>query len=626
MHPYTLTPLHPYTLAPEYFFSQRVKRSVFLITFSGPPKLDETLRKLLKAEKIESYVDGKTSYTHLALHTYKQIRAITIRNLFDRHNAAMLSDKQRIILRNPSDVESSIMFFSRREGETIQGSAFYRRIQEAKHRGLIGQYFSWPATAQEVEECRANKEEHFRAFEKASPLAASAPERQGKKLAGASTPAAAAEPKKGGRQKRIAVFQPSPLPRKTRRGAAGAIAAPPAAAGAIAAPPAAACSIADLPEARPVVLSVEPLEVNDPRYGEIVARCAAQERRLRDMERRLQDLQAADPSRLDGIEDAVEQRLYSRLSEALGAADTRSRLERVEKFVDAQAQLDVLARLERVENVVEAGSVVQEAERQRMAKEFGDRLGKLEEGANILEGDSADHGERLDYLENQQEGDERRLECAEMSISEAADRFDKLEEAREEAEERLKRLEEARIASEARLEGAMALSSASAARDEASKTREDANSGRISELERSLADRLSNIEQRLSWGMLSAGEQLRQDLTERIARAEAAAAGQPDVRGVVGEALRVFHETHLLSKADVNALAQRVLQLEAAGRAETDALRARATELERENAALKAVGRACERERAERSEQMDFLIRNGMMPSISGGPGRELGP
>ena len=82
----------------------------------------------------------------------------------------------------------------------------------------------------------------------------------------------------------------------------------------------------------------------------------------------------------------------------------------------------------------------------------------------------------------------------------------------------------------------------------------------------------------------------------------------------------------MLSKADVNALAQRVLQLEAAGRAETDALRARATELERENAALKAVGRACERERAERSEQMDFLIRNGMMPSISGGPGRELGP
>ena len=614
MHPYTLTPLHPYTLAPEYSFSQRVKRSVFLITFSGPPKLDETLRKLLKAEKIESYVDGKTSYTHLALHTYKQIRAITIRNLFDRHNAAMLSDKQRIILRNPSDVESSIMFFSRREGETIQGSAFYRRIQEAKHRGLIGQYFSWPATAQEVEECRANKEEHFRAFEKASPLAASAPERQGKKLAGASTPAAAAEPKKGQRQKRIAVFQPSPLPRKTRRGAAGAIAAPPAA----------ACSIADLPEARPVVLSVEPLEVNDPRYGEIVARCAAQERRLRDMERRLQDLQAADHSRLDGIEDAVEQRLYSRLSEALGAADTRSRLERVEKFVDAQAQLDVLARLERVENVVEAGSVVQEAERQRMAKEFGDRLGKLEEGANILEGDSADHGERLDYLENQQEGDERRLECAEMSISEAADRFDKLEEAREEAEERLNRLEQARIASEARLEGAMALSSASAARDEASKTREDANSGRISELERSLADRLSNIEQRLSWGMLSAGEQLRQDLTERIARAEAAAAGQPDVRGVVGEALRVFHETHLLSKADVNALAQRVLQLETAGRAETDALRARATELERENAALTA--RACERGRAERSEQMDFLIRNVMMPSISGGPGRELGP
>ena len=41
-------------------------------------------------------------------------------------------------------------------------------------------------------------------------------------------------------------------------------------------------------------------------------------------------------------------------------------------------------------------------------------------------------------------------------------------------------------------------------------------------------------------------------------------------------------------------------------------------------ATLKA--RACERGRAERSEQMDFLIRNVMMPSISGGPGRELGP
>ena len=554
-HPCTLTPLHPCTLAPEYFPLQKVKRSFFLITFSGAPKFCENLRKSLNAEKIESYIDAKTSYTHMMLHTHKQMRVTTIYNIITRHNAAMLSDKQRIILRNPSEFEESIMFFSRKEGESMQDCAFYRRIQQAKDHSVIGHYHSWPSTAQEIEECRINKQEQCKALRIGSPRRP------------APAPAPETQAKKGGRQKRVATILPSPRACKTRRAAAAEL-----------------LEARELPEARPVVLSVEPIQVNDPRYGEIVAHCAAQERRLRETERLLQELQ------------------------------------------ESLKQSDMRERLERVENVVEAGSVVQEAERQRMAKEFGDRLGKLEEGANILEGDSADHGERLDYLENQQEGDERRLECAEMSISEAADRFDKLEEAREEAEERLKRLEEARVASEARLEGAMALSSASAARDEASKTREDANSGRISELERSLADRLSNIEQRLSWGMLSAGEQLRQDLTERIARAEAAAAGQPDVRGVVGEALRVFHETHLLSKADVNALAQRVLQLEAAGRAETDALRARATELERENAALKAVGRACERERAERSEQMDFLIRNGMMPSISGGPGRELGP
>ena len=554
-HPCTLTPLHPCTLAPEYFPLQKVKRSFFLITFSGAPKFCENLRKSLNAEKIESYIDAKTSYTHMMLHTHKQMRVTTIYNIITRHNAAMLSDKQRIILRNPSEFEESIMFFSRKEGESMQDCAFYRRIQQAKDHSVIGHYHSWPSTAQEIEECRINKQEQCKALRIGSPRRP------------APAPAPETQAKKGGRQKRVATILPSPRACKTRRAAAAEL-----------------LEARELPEARPVVLSVEPIQVNDPRYGEIVAHCAAQERRLRETERLLQELQ------------------------------------------ESLKQSDMRERLERVENVVEAGSVVQEAERQRMAKEFGDRLGKLEEGANILEGDSADHGERLDYLENQQEGDERRLECAEMSISEAADRFDKLEEAREEAEERLKRLEQARVASEARLEGAMALSSASAARDEASKTREDANSGRISELERSLADRLSNIEQRLSWGMLSAGEQLRQDLTERIARAEAAAAGQPDVRGVVGEALRVFHETHLLSKADVNALAQRVLQLEAAGRAETDALRARATELERENAALKAVGRACERERAERSEQMDFLIRNGMMPSISGGPGRELGP
>ena len=554
-HPCTLTPLHPCTLAPEYFPLQKVKRSFFLITFSGAPKFCENLRKSLNAEKIESYIDAKTSYTHMMLHTHKQMRVTTIYNIITRHNAAMLSDKQRIILRNPSEFEESIMFFSRKEGESMQDCAFYRRIQQAKDHSVIGHYHSWPSTAQEIEECRINKQEQCKALRIGSPRRP------------APAPAPETQAKKGGRQKRVATILPSPRACKTRRAAAAEL-----------------LEARELPEARPVVLSVEPIQVNDPRYGEIVARCAAQERRLRETERLLQELQ------------------------------------------ESLKQSDMRERLERVENVVEAGSVVQEAERQRMAKEFGDRLGKLEEGANILEGDSADHGERLDYLENQQEGDERRLECAEMSISEAADRFDKLEEAREEAEERLNRLEQARVASEARLEGAMALSSASAARDEASKTREDANSGRISELERSLADRLSNIEQRLSWGMLSAGEQLRQDLTERIARAEAAAAGQPDVRGVVGEALRVFHETHLLSKADVNALAQRVLQLEAAGRAETDALRARATELERENAALKAVGRACERERAERSEQMDFLIRNGMMPSISGGPGRELGP
>ena len=572
-HPCTLTPLHPCTLAPEYFPLQKVKRSFFLITFSGAPKFCENLRKSLNAEKIESYIDAKTSYTHMMLHTHKQMRVTTIYNIITRHNAAMLSDKQRIILRNPSEFEESIMFFSRKEGESMQDCAFYRRIQQAKDHSVIGHYHSWPSTAQEIEECRINKQEQCKALRIGSPRRP------------APAPAPETQAKKGGRQKRVATILPSPRACKTRRAAAAEL-----------------LEARELPEARPVVLSVEPIQVNDPRYGEIVARCAAQERRLRETERLLQELQ------------------------------------------ESLKQSDMRERLERVENVVEAGSVVQEAERQRMAKEFGDRLGELEEKTNTLDGESADYSERIFYFERIQERDEGRLESAEMSITEATDRFDKLEEAREEtevrikrleesreeSEVRIKRLEEARVASEARLEGAMALSSASAARDEASKTREDANARRLGELENSLAERLSNIEERLSWGMLSAvregSEQLRQELTERIARAEAAAAGQQDVRGVVGEALRVFHETHLLSKADVNALAQRVLQLEAAGRAETDALRARATELERENAALKAVGRACERERAERSEQMDFLIRNGMMPSISGGPGRELGP
>ena len=94
------------------------------------------------------------------------------------------------------------------------------------------------------------------------------------------------------------------------------------------------------------------------------------------------------------------------------------------------------------------------------------------------------------------------------------------------------------------------------------------------------------------------------------------------MRFVVSDALRAFHDTYMQGKADLSALGMRVMQLEVAGRG--DAMRARVTELERENAALKGAGAASER--LPRSEAMDFRICRGEMPAISRGLGSALSP
>ena len=180
-----------------------------------------------------------------------------------------------------------------------------------------------------------------------------------------------------------------------------------------------------------------------------------------------------------------------------------------------------------------------------------------------------------------------------------------------------------------------AVLSASAAREEACKTREEANAARISEFERRLGEGLERVERdglsrhdavlnSMHNSALSLRLEVAGQIGERVARLEEAAGGQRDMRFVVSDALRAFHDTYMQGKADLSALGMRVMQLEVAGRGDADAMRARVAELERENAALKGAGAASER--LPRSEAMDFRICRGEMPAISRGLGSALSP
>ena len=574
--------------------------------------LDPNLRKILKAEHIESCVDAQTSYTHLALHTHTQMRVSTIQNIIYRHNLEMLSERLKIILRKPSAVEDPIMVFSRNYGESLNDCAYFRRIQQARERGR--DYHYWPSTDEDHAECYANKEA-------AKKLKAAAP-----------PPEAAASPKD--RKKRMATVRFIASPPKERRllcannseGPRRRADTPPPQAGTEAPPPQAGA------EAMPTVLSIEPFEMRDDRFDELADRCSGLESQLRGMEARL--LEIVD-RRLAAVADF--KRLVAELvDERFGGIEAR--LDRA----DADAIIEEAGR-QKLEEAVRAGEAgrqkLEEAVRAGAVARAGaeERLWRLEKELKSVMSEQVDSGERLDFLDNFSEETNRRLDSLEGSgaYDDLRARVGSLETTAADGVDRLGRLEQSRAAAEGRLEGALAVAAASAAREEACKTREEANAARIAEFERRLSEGLERVERdahsrhdaelnskhnsALSLRLEVAGQ-----IGERVARLEEAAGGQRDMRFVVSDALRAFHDTYMQGKADLSALGMRVMQLEVAGRGDADAMRARVAELERENAALKGAGAASER--LPRSEAMDFRICRGEMPAISRGLGSALSP
>jgi len=618
--------------------------------------LDPNLRKLLKAEHIESYVDAQTSYTHLALHTHTQMRVSTIQNFIYRHNLQMVSERLKIILRKPSAVEDSIMVFSRNYGECLNDCAYFRRIHQAKERG--SDYHYWPRTDEDHAECHANKEA-------AKKLKAAAPP----------PPEAAASPKD--RKKRMPTVRFIASPAKERRllcannseGPRRRADTPPPRVAAAAPPPRAAA------DAMPTVLSIEPFEMRDDRFDELADRCSGLETQLRGMESRLFEIvdrrlaAVADFKRLvaelvDERFGAIEARLDRADADAIIEEAGRQKLEEAGRQKLEEAVRAGEAGRQKLEEAVRAGEAgrqkLEEAVRAGAVARAGaeERLWRLEKELKSVMSEQVDSGERLDSLDNFSEETNRRLDSLEGSSAydDLSARVGSLETTAADGVERLGRLERARAAAEGRLEGALAVAAASAAREEACKTREEANAARIAEFERRLSEGLERVERdahsrhdavlnSMHNSALSLRLEVAGQIGERVARLEEAAAGQRDMRFVVSDALRAFHDTYMQGKADLSALGMRVMQLEVAGRGDADAMRAlgmrvmqlevagrgdadamraRVTELERENAALEGAGAASER--LPRSEAMDFRICRGEMPAISRGLGSALSP
>ena len=138
---------------------QEIQKYVFFIKYSGSNGFDEDFKKTLGIKRYESFVDVMDSYVNAVITTHVPMRPLSVKRIIEGYNEARPKDKQ-IILRAHSAVEDEIMTLSRKEGETLKKSCFYRRIIAAKERNDPS-YRIWPGNSEEVKNRNLNKELHI---------------------------------------------------------------------------------------------------------------------------------------------------------------------------------------------------------------------------------------------------------------------------------------------------------------------------------------------------------------------------------------------------------------------------------------------------------------------------------
>ena len=83
---------------------------------------------LLDLRRVDGCIDSKLTYHKVVVFTQREIRTSTLKSKIEQYNHTKLCDTNKIILRSQSAYDDEIMIFSRKDGESIYTSGFYKSI------------------------------------------------------------------------------------------------------------------------------------------------------------------------------------------------------------------------------------------------------------------------------------------------------------------------------------------------------------------------------------------------------------------------------------------------------------------------------------------------------------------
>jgi hypothetical protein len=122
--------------------------------YSGNKMNQETL-DFLDIKKIDGCIDSRLTYHKVVIATQREIRASALKRKIECLNNTKLSESNKIILRSQSEYDDLIMTFSRKEGESIHNSGFYKSILEDPT------HYSWTRDAEAIKKVKLDKQLHI---------------------------------------------------------------------------------------------------------------------------------------------------------------------------------------------------------------------------------------------------------------------------------------------------------------------------------------------------------------------------------------------------------------------------------------------------------------------------------
>ena len=108
------------------FFQENV-RKVFGFMYSGN-QFNQEMLSSLDIRRVDGCIDSRLSYHKVVVFTQREIRTSTLKSKIEHYNHTKLCDTNKIILRSQSAYDDEIMIFSRKDGESIYASGFYKSI------------------------------------------------------------------------------------------------------------------------------------------------------------------------------------------------------------------------------------------------------------------------------------------------------------------------------------------------------------------------------------------------------------------------------------------------------------------------------------------------------------------